>query len=535
MNTQQAHSRCARLWASAALVATSLFLAPVAFGQASASDDSAAAGAAAPETMMLQLYDGSILWGSIVGHDSQTLHFQRLDNGGRVRLPWPQLAPALADDLLDRYGYIDRSGEEIIIEADRLFLRDGRDVIGAIVNRTEDAIWIKTAQSTFPVPKLQLRGASTRVKVSALEIYTRDELYKNELANLDPTSAQSEWDMSIYCERIYDFAHALEHLAAAKALDPNFKPNEIAAAVERNTAKVALQTQIDALREIDTLRVRGKFDEALKQVEAFVANFETSPLRSKANTKKAQVLKAREQKMRERVVEAWHVWLPRLLQTKARSPEFTLEAAMAYVDEGLSRELLENVTKEVAKTVSSEATPELVKRFWSERQGGRWHFASYGQATWLLGDADARKGLDKEDEAANKKPATETDTARKELEERIKRYLQNQEVMRKTQGGGSGGDEEDRDGFWAEYPSFSKMQWMLAYHVEHSGEYQLRDPLFSNCPDCGGKGVREVVSVRGGLNPGGQNGNQGAKGGQISLAKCPTCHHIGVFRRVSYR
>jgi hypothetical protein len=496
-------------------------------------DDQQGESAVARETTMLQLFDGGILWGSIVGHDAQTLHIERLDTGGRVRLPWNQLAPALAESLQDRFGYIDRSGEEIMIEAERLFLNDGRDVVGVILNQTEDAFWIKTATSTYPVPKLQIKAPPTRVKVSALEIYTREELYKSEVAKLDPTSPAAHWDMGGYCERIYDFAHAIEHFQAARALEPEFRKNELTAALERNTAKVALQTQIDALREVDMLRARGRFDDAVAKADAFIASFEDSPLRADAAKKKAQVLKARDAKLKERVSEAWLRWLPRLLDQKARTPELTIEAALDYLDQGLRNDLVENVTKEVTKTVTREATADLVRRYWAERAPGRWRSATYGQGTWLLGEAEARKGLEEEEE----KPAeqlSETDAARKELADRIKRYQQNQAMLSKSQGGAES-EGEDRAGFWAEFQSSSKSLWMLAYHVEHSGEYQLRKPSFTNCPDCGGRGVREIVNIRGALNAGNAQGGQRVTGGQVSLAKCPTCFHMGVFRRVSFR
>jgi hypothetical protein len=488
--------------------------------------------AAARETTMLQLFDGAILWGSIVGHDAQTLHVERLDTGGRLRLPWNQLAPALAESLQDRFGYIDRSGEEIMIEAERLFLNDGRDVVGVILNQTEDAFWIKTATSTYPVPKMQIKAPPTRVKVSALEIYSRDELYKSEVAKLDVNSPEAHWDMGGYCERIYDFAHAIEHFQAARAIDPEFRKNELSAALERNTSKVALQTQIDALREIDMLRARGRFDDAVAKADAFVASFEDSPLRVDAAKKKAQVIKARDAKLKERVSEAWLRWLPRLLDQKARSPELTIEAALDYLDQGLRNDLVENVTKEVAKTVTREATPDLVRRYWAERQPGRWRSATYGQGTWLLGEGEARKGLDKQE--ASTKELSETDAARKELEDRVKRYLQNQELLRKS-AGGSQSEGEDREGFWLEFQSSSKSLWMLAYHVEHSGEYMLREPSFTNCPDCGGRGVREIVNIRGQLNAGNAQGGQRVTGGQVNLAKCPTCFHMGVFRRVWFR
>src|SRR5688572_27997953 len=62
------------------------------------------ASAAAAEPTMLRLFDGSILWGGIVGDDAETLHFERLDNGGRLYVPWSRLDPALADELLEKFG-----------------------------------------------------------------------------------------------------------------------------------------------------------------------------------------------------------------------------------------------------------------------------------------------------------------------------------------------------------------------------------------------------------------------------------------------
>ncbi|MBL8804804.1 MAG: hypothetical protein JNN27_22600 [Planctomycetes bacterium] len=497
----------------------------------------AAAEAEAPrEATMLQLHDGAILWGSIVGHDAQSLHVLRLDTGGRVRLPWAHLAPALSEQLLDRFGYVDRSGEEVRLEAARLILHDGRDLVARILDETPDAFLVKTATSTFRVPKLQVKAPPALVTVNALELFTRDELYKAELVNLDATSPQSNWDLAIYCERIDDYAHAVEHLEAARTLDASFRVSELAAALERNRAKVGLQSQVDALREVDSLRARGRFDDAVRAADAFIASFEDSPLRTDATKKKAQVIKARDAKLKERVTEAWHRWLPRLIDQKARQSTFTLEAALEWVDQGLKNELIENVSAEVAKSITAEATPDVVKRHWVERAGGRWRSASYGSATWLLGEADARKGLD-DKAAAAAKPTSEADQARKQIEEQVKRYLQNQEILRKAQSSAAGGEDEanEREAYWAGLTSITRSQWLLAYYVEHSGDYQLKPPIFTECSDCGGRGVRETVNARGGLNGGGNQGAQVASGGQVMLSKCPACHHIGVYRRVMYR
>ena len=483
------------------------------------------------ELVMLRLYDGAILWGYITGHNAQQLDFERLDTGGKAHLPWNRLDPALSEQLLELYGYVDHSGDDVIIEADRLVLIDGTEVIGQIINRTANELWIKTATRTFAVPMLKLQGAATRVQVPALDVFTTAEMYQQEAAKLDPTSAASYWDLSVYCERIYDFAHAVESLTAITALDPNFKTNEIQVALERNTQKLKNQVQLEALRAMDQARARGRFDDADKLVDAFLATYETSEYRATVTKKRAQIAKARELKLRDEAVDLWLVWLGKLIDAKAREAELTLEGALGYLDGGLGTEIVERVTKQLQQTVSSTVTSDLVVKYWGERANGRWRRASYGYGTFLLGDSEARKGLVKEE---NKPEAqlSETDSERKKFQERIDRYLQNQEMVKKAKG--SSQDDEDANAlFWKQYPAFQKGQWMLAHYVEHSGQYQLGKPTFSNCPDCGGQGTREILNAMGRQNS--SNTGQAPTGSSSQIVDCPTCHHVGVFRRVMYR
>ncbi len=490
--------------------------------------------AAAAELTMLRLYDGGLLWGSIAGHDAQTVHVQRLDNGGFVKLPWTRLDPALSEELLAKFGYVDRSGEEVFVEADRLLLNDGTDVIGLIVNRTGTELWVKTAQRTFPVPVRSLSGAATRVQAPALDVYTREELYQAERARVDLASAAALWDFAVYCERIYDFVHCVEHLDVLAKLDPGFKSSEVTNGLARNRGKAQNQAQLEALREIDQDRARGYFDRALSKIEAFVAANGTSGFAQDALKKKATVERAREQKLRERASDAWHAWVSRLVSAKAREPQLTHEAAVEWLEEGMEKPLVEAVTAELVRSVSATVTPEQVTRYWKERAGGRWRRASYGQGTFLLGDAEARKGLTPEDSKSG--PTSETDSARSELEERLQRYLAAQETVRAARAASAEGAESETETFWKDYGSTNRAQWMLAYFAEHSGDFQLRDPQFSNCPDCGGSGRREILNVVGQQNRASQGGSQGgATGGTTQMVECPACYGIGVIRRVNYR
>lgn len=503
------------------LLAVLGLLAPAQDGGADAADGEA--------LTLLRLYEGDILWGSIEGHDAEGLSIRRLDNGGRVRLPWARLDPAQSEELQQLYGYVDTSGEELLIEADRLVLDNGMEWVGRIVNRTDDEIWIKTASALVPVPKLRLRGAATIVQVPALDVYTGEELYQQELARVDLSSAAGHLELAKFCERVLEFERALEHFAAAQELAPSFEADEIAARAARVTVKAGQKAEIEHLREVDRLRGRGKYDQALTQAQSFVELFPQSSLRADAVRKGQQVEKARERALRARTVRSWHQWAARITRNKARDPEVGLEGALDWLEDGLREELLSAVHAELARVISPSVTPEEVERFWVERDDrGRNHKASYGGGTWLLGADAARAGIPEEARDTSKMSEKELERAR--LEERVSRYLANQSAVRKTKIDGD--EESEQSKAWSEMSAAYKAQWMLAYYAEKGGDMRVVRVLVTSCTDCGGSGVREVVNLSSGSS---RSGNNQSSGNRVDKVACPLCHNVGVVRRVVYR
>ncbi|MCK6447997.1 MAG: hypothetical protein L6Q99_16510 [Planctomycetes bacterium] len=491
----------------------------------------------APSAMLLCLADGGTLWGEIVSHDPATLSFRRLDNGGVVKLPWSVLDTAQAETLRETYGYVDHSQDELVIEADRLVLDDGSEVIGRIVGRTDSSLLVKTATLVVPVPKARLRGSAGTTQVPALEVYTREELYQQERANLAVDSAASHYELARFCERILDYAHAAEHYAEARALDRQFKADELPGLVSRAKLRAENQAQLDYLYQIDLLRARKRFDEAQKLADAFAGLYPQSTFAPDIEKKKKQITKAREQALRDEVVASYHFHLGRVVEAKVRKVEFSLEAALEYATDKLAEELENAVVADLKKRVSKDVELDEVRKLWSERKNAGVQKASYGIGTWLLGEDEARKGLEEVDQP--KDPATEKDAARQKLEEKIKRYLANQAMVKKAK---VDADEEGAPAkFWETYSIASRKQWLMAYFVEHTKVFEVSRVLFSNCPECGGKGVREVLNTgsartlpnQGGGRGGNQNG--AGNGGTVTLVDCPECHRVGVRRRVSYR
>ena len=180
----------------------------------------------------------------------------------------------------------------------------------------------------------------------------------------------------------------------------------------------------------------------------------------------------------------------------------------AYLEEKLGEDVAQKVAQDV-QTIAPGSTPDQIRRLWGERKGGKFRTATYGLGTWLLHDAaraelDKPKDKDKEKAAAEAEKGTAAD-ARKKLEERIKRYLDNQKVVRDSSG--KVDDSEDPQKFWEQWNWAGKAQWVLAYYAEKSGDFRDLQPRFENCRECGGRGARDVLftgnaaSAQDGSNP----------------------------------
>jgi len=475
------------------------------------------------ETRMLRLADGSFEWGRITTHDPEGVVFTRLDTGGRARLPWSFLHPEEELELKTRFGYVDLSGDEILVEAERIVTNDGLELIGRIVDRTADAIVVKTSNGTIPVPKSRVTAAPTLVRVNALLVWTRAELYAQQASLLDLTTAEGHYELARFCERMTDFVHAAEHYKKAAELDPSFRKDEVTAGILRATEKAARQDQIDWLSDIDDLVGRKRFDEALARADAFAAKFADSPLIPDAKKKKERATKARERYIGERVAQLWFVKAANIARSKSTDSSF--ESTLTYLDGAMQKDVLDAVTT-AAQAISKEASSDVVRRLWIARKKERWQRASYGLGTWLLGKDAALKG----EEGTEEKPAvTGADKERADLEKKLQRFLQNQEVARKSKS--SADQKDERETAWKELPSISRAGWILAYYAENSGDFEvMAKPLFGNCRECGGTGTRLLTIA-------GANVSKAAVGKDSGeqVIECPACHGLGVVRRISYR
>ncbi len=468
---------------------------------------------------MLRLRSGDILWARVIEHTPEGVSVERLSNGGLADLTWGFLDPLQEEELRMRYGYVDLAQEEIMIEVDQLLLSDGSEVVGKIISREGDTLTVKVDGNLLLIPKMRVAASGSIVRVPALDIYTREELYGQLLVATAPDDPEAQLALAKDCERILDFAHAVEHYKLVAELDVELHADEVAFGLARAEQKAMLQEQIDYLAEADHLRKRGKFDDALAMCESFAERFPDSALQEDALKGRDRVLRGRDEALRDLVARRWHYWVTRLAKVAALG---SYEQAIDFLDENMGKEVLDKVLDD-ARRVSAEIGEDDVTAFWVERKRGRWKRASYGQGTWLLGEEEALAGLDDEPKTSS---GGEKDEERVALEEKIQRFLRNQEQARKARG--SENEEDDIQAAWEQLSSSSRAWWIIAYYAEFSGEMDLDPkPSLSNCRECGGVGVREVIYT------GGARSGESTSGRR--LMNCPTCHGIGRVRRIRYR
>lgn len=501
-------------------------------GRAAAAQDVAAA-PDVPNTL-LRLRSGGIVFGEVLAHDAQGIRVRMLETGGEIPLPWNVLDPTEAEELRLRYGYVESETEELLIEADRLELANGSELVGRIVNRTDTHLWVKRAEGTVPIPKTSVRGGITSVLAPALDLFTRGELYQDKVFELQGrlgaegrAGALAHVELARYAERLFDYAHALEHFQRASELDPALESVRMAQDIARATEKAALQQQVDHLAEIDLQRARKRYDKAIELLAQFRTLYPKSPLLVDLAKLQDRVAKSQQRDLREEIVSRWHSWAVRLAREAARRP---FEEVQGYLDEKMGADVAQKVRDEVQVIAPAIEVGE-VERLWGERKGGKYRTATYGLGSWILGES-ARAELDdpKEKKAAEPEKGTQSE-ARKKLEERLKRYLENQKLTRSS--AQAAGDAEDPEVFWDDWNWAGRSQWVLAYFAEKSGLFHDVQARFSSCRECGGSGARDVLFT-GNAGSSGQDGSAGARAGTV-LVPCPTCHTIGIVRRVRYR
>ncbi len=474
---------------------------------------------------MIRLKDGNFLFAEVLSHDEAGILIRRLDTGGQITLRWNHLFPAEEDRLRIKYGYKDQSREEVRVQADRLRLNDGTERIGFLIDRSGEDLFLRIKETVIPVPKSKLVAPADRVEINALEVYTKDQLYEMKAAELSPTDATGFLDLGRFLVRIRDLKRALESFKKVQTLDAAFHAEEVTATVARLENQVARQEEIDALDAIDSLRGRREFSKALELCQAFLKKWPQSSFLNELTIKQKGIFREREELLNKTVVLRWYAAAERIAGKKGMDPTLGQADAQDYAQKEMSKEIQEKLVEEIKK-INSEITPEQIRSIWTKRgKLASVHRATYGDGTFVLGAERAQKDCLGEKDKEKKQDRRSDEE--KELQEKVRRYIEN---FQKAQKQGSGSTEEDGPDLWWEKARGSeKQQWILAYYAEFGGDMEVTRPICELCPSCGGAGAVTVLETSSGSDSGNQSGPRSRQ------FPCPSCHKMQIRRGVYYK
>jgi hypothetical protein len=479
-----------------------------------------AAPAQDPADELVRLRDGRLLVGLIETHDLDGFVLSEARTGGQYRLSWGDLFPGEAERLRTDFGYADAT-EVPMTTASRLLLTNGRELVGRILREDDRQIELRRRETTTIVPLQNLAAPPEPVTIEAAEVLTPEQFYAERLPQVAADDAYAQFTFAQELEVMFALDQAKVHfelageLAAAEGDGP--LGQRVAGALTQLETTIANRDEAEYLEGIRTLMHRDRFTEAKAQLASFESEFPDAALRGEYLQLEDLFGERQEIAVVEYLERHWFNRTVKLLKRKALEKDAPVDEMIAYI-EGELPLLIRAAMLEELQGIDDQLDITALDGLWARRLdiGASLHSAGFGDGTWILGEDKARAGLVEEKEDAND---GKTDQQR-EMEERMKRYLDNLEAQRRA---ASSGDSEARPEDWWRRASVSqRFQWLLAYYAEFSGDYKLVNVNWSYCPTCAGAGFIETLDVT-------------ADGSNNRRSKCPTCHGVQVRRGISFR
>ncbi|HEX9792664.1 MAG TPA: hypothetical protein VGC54_01650 [Planctomycetota bacterium] len=468
---------------------------------------------------VLRLRDGRVLVGEVVRHDLDGLEVVSALDGGRYALPWGVFFPGEEERLKHSFGYRAETGPPLVA-ATQLLLKNGKQMIGRVLGRDEDSIRLRTGNTVVTVPLARLAAPPEEVRVPAPQVLTPEQFYAEQAPLVAADDALRQFEFAMELRSVFALEPALEHLGIAESLAKADGDNALLRRVSGARAALELtlahREEAEALEQIRQLIHRERFAVALTALEDFGREYPDGGLRGEYLELEARFDEQRDEAMQSWLTRNWFNAVIPLLRSKALDRESTMDSIMEWAEETVPSEVRKRLLGDLV-VMKEDLDESAVDALWQARfaHTPKRHQAGYGIGTWILGEERARKGLDVVDENADDGRSSE----QKELEDRMRRYLENLERAKRSSGAD---DQVSPESWWRTASPTERFQWLLAYYAENSGDYQVTSVRFDNCRTCGGTGVLANTEV-------------GSAGSREKEQRCHTCHGVAVYRAITFR
>jgi len=380
---------------------------------------------------------------------------------------------------------------------------------------------LRRRDNVIQVPVGSIRRIET-VLVDALEVEDPAKLYEKQRIEDNPTTAVQWYNLALYAESLTLYEQAKQDLENCLTLDPGFSKRDLIEQRQKLLdVKIDEREQTEMLLRIQSMKIRGMYEEALHLAQTFLQQFPDSRQLSAVQREMGDIVERRRGSLLRSIRADYFSFFNRLCGEHATNRELSLGEAMTWAKEDAFGDSIDKLVTYYG--ISEEEVLDL----WANRGNqGSPQTASYGGGTFVLGEA-ARKGLEKRDDEQDDESGEQK--TEKTLQDRINEKLKEKAEQRESRRSEKSSRDTiadvppTPDEWWAGASPGERRGFLQAFFAEQAGHVNVIRLNSRDCSTCAGKGILEFFAV---------NRTQGNVSGQ---EPCPRCKMLSFDRMVSYR
>lgn len=473
------------------------------------------------DDQVVRLRDGRLLVGAIIEHDLDGLVLTTARDGGRYSLTWTDLFPGEADRLRDAFGYRNES-EVPMTTAHRVLLQNGREIVGRVLREDNRNLEIRVKETTSVVPKQRMAAPPEEVVVEAATILTPEQFYAERVVQVDASDRNAQFNFAQELEVMFALDEAELHYqlcnTLADAAGDDALSRRVDGALSKLEKTIANREEAEKLEEIRQLMHRERFTVAEGLLEDFDHAYPDSPLRGEFLQLFDRFEERRDASVTRYLGRHWFHRVTKVLKRKALEKDVQMDQVTGWLETEVPLLVRQQLLSEI-KGMDTHLDLSSIDARWFQRLemgGAKMHSAGFNDGTWILGEDRAAAGLEDEEEDKESGKSEQ----QREMEDRMKRYLDNLEAQRRS--ASASAEDVSPEDWWRRASVTQRFQWLLAYYSEFSGDYKVLSIKFAYCSTCAGNGYVEVMDIS-------------ASGAKARKKKCPTCHGVRVRRSVNFK
>lgn len=241
-----------------------------------------------------------------------------------MRLSWSALDPTTVRQVRgkeERASAVEKllkEGGGDMVEALRIRMKNGTTFVALELRERSTHDELVVRRRNIPEARYARKTIKSTeiVMLPMTEFYTREEIYQTEKAEKNPETARDHVALAEEMMKVRNWVRAIEHFQRACILDENFVESTKERIAEARTAKVA-----DDVRNLD-LKIRAdyraqRWRKALSRIDQLSAFDPNSPIRTKWDAKREEIVANLLKDLRRQVVSSYYQRMTDLVNKRA--------------------------------------------------------------------------------------------------------------------------------------------------------------------------------------------------------------------------